>query len=381
DGIEEVSQHKNPKHAYNEIGVQYTTIGQYDKALAWFRQASDRNSSSANYNIGRAYELGLGVGKDVYTALDWYIKASIQKYADAFVAIGNVFYNGIGVPVDIYVAFEWFYKSERGDLINNMKMRHFGLDNIDTQKSLAQLVNETESIYRTQRDAPRVALINNINNLDKEIHSNRMKLKEKDDQIERLKRDIQNLDPNAFVECKDGHKDLTTEYKQSKRTVESLESKLFAAEEREMLLKRELEDLYIGSLQDGLCIDDQSQLLKDSIEALKQQLKDPDNIIDSLQIKKKKLQRAMKREMKDKDSVENKLREELQSKNKELETEKINSKLNLNIAKLRNDTLASVNRKLKNKFETSQYHSGIKREYSQVDKSPVGCKMNESNNS
>jgi hypothetical protein len=104
--------------------------------------------------------------------------------------------------------------------------------------------------------------------------------------------------------------------------------------------------------KDGLHIDDQNEWIKDANEAMKRKLKDPDSIVVALQLEKKKRLRAKRNDIKHKDCLESTLGESIKAENKQLELLKQKSKADLNIAKLRNDTLESVNRKLKYKMET-----------------------------
>jgi hypothetical protein len=85
---------------------------------------------------------------------------------------------------------------------------------------------------------------------------------------------------------------------------------------------------------------------------MKRKLKDPDSIVVALQLEKKKRLRAKRNDIKHKDRLESTLRESIKAENEQLQLLKQKSKVDLNIAKLRNDTLESVNRKLKYKMET-----------------------------
>ena len=59
------------------LGLLYTQGGDgvpqdHVKAVELFRKASDRGDAEAQYNLGWAYESGLGVAKDRQQALEWY---------------------------------------------------------------------------------------------------------------------------------------------------------------------------------------------------------------------------------------------------------------------------------------------------------------------
>jgi len=85
------------------------------EALRLYRQAADRGSASAQFNLGMMYELGRGVAPDAATAFGYYLKAAEQGFAPAQFNVGNMFANGLGVKQDYFEAALWFRQSaERG---------------------------------------------------------------------------------------------------------------------------------------------------------------------------------------------------------------------------------------------------------------------------
>ena len=85
------------------------------EALRLYRQAADRGSASAQFNLGMMYELGRGVAPDAATAFSYYLKAAEQGFAPAQFNVGNMFANGLGVKQDYFEAALWFRQSaERG---------------------------------------------------------------------------------------------------------------------------------------------------------------------------------------------------------------------------------------------------------------------------
>jgi TPR repeat protein/transglutaminase-like putative cysteine protease len=74
--------------AMKALGLLYTQGGDgvaldYVKAVELFRKASDRGDAEAQYNLGWAYESGLGVAKDRQQALEWYGIAAGKGHAIA----------------------------------------------------------------------------------------------------------------------------------------------------------------------------------------------------------------------------------------------------------------------------------------------------------
>ena len=67
--------------ALRNIGWLYTNGGDglprdYVKAVDFFRKAAEGGNADAPYDLGRAYELGLGVPADRQQAIEWYSKAA-----------------------------------------------------------------------------------------------------------------------------------------------------------------------------------------------------------------------------------------------------------------------------------------------------------------
>src|SRR6185312_3274558 len=60
------------------IGITAET-SDYPKALYWFRKAAAQNQPVAEYQLGRCYENGLGVAKDLNQAVVWYRKSAEQE--------------------------------------------------------------------------------------------------------------------------------------------------------------------------------------------------------------------------------------------------------------------------------------------------------------
>lgn len=67
--------------AQMSLGVLYAHGGDglpldYNKAVDWFRKAAEGEEPIAEYNLGWAYEAGLGVAKNLDQAIEWYQKAA-----------------------------------------------------------------------------------------------------------------------------------------------------------------------------------------------------------------------------------------------------------------------------------------------------------------
>ena len=74
--------------AENELAYYYETQGQYEKMIEYYEKAALKGNSFAQTNLGLCYHEGKGVMMDPQKALYWYRKASEQgdAYADYYIA-------------------------------------------------------------------------------------------------------------------------------------------------------------------------------------------------------------------------------------------------------------------------------------------------------
>ena len=63
----------------------------YDLAMFYFRMAARYNYGRAEFNIGKMYELGLGVIKSYEKAIEWYKLASTHGEVKALESMGDVY--------------------------------------------------------------------------------------------------------------------------------------------------------------------------------------------------------------------------------------------------------------------------------------------------
>ena len=99
------------------------------EAVRWFRPAAERGEAKAQCELGCCYEDGAGVPKDYEEAVKWYRKAAEQldfyvaqtknerkglyKVLPAVYALGRCYEEGHGVPKDIDEAEKWYRKAAR----------------------------------------------------------------------------------------------------------------------------------------------------------------------------------------------------------------------------------------------------------------------------
>ena len=71
-----------------KLGLQAIENKEYKQAFGYWEPLAKDGHLDSQYQIGRLYEQGQGVGKDFETALDWYQRAAQQGQSDAQFRIG-----------------------------------------------------------------------------------------------------------------------------------------------------------------------------------------------------------------------------------------------------------------------------------------------------
>ena len=92
----------------NNAGVAAYKRGDYARAVQHFRPLANHGHAGAQYNLGVAFDEGLGVTKDPKQAVRWYRKAANQGYAHAQANLGATYFTGNGVLKDHVMAYVWY---------------------------------------------------------------------------------------------------------------------------------------------------------------------------------------------------------------------------------------------------------------------------------
>lgn len=107
--------------AQNNLGRQYQ-LGQgveMDGSLAekWLLKAAEQNLDVAFLNLGELYEKGKNGGAPDYAlAIDYYEKAAESDMCfKAMINLGRMYELGVGVPQDYYQAFQWYQDASEQD--------------------------------------------------------------------------------------------------------------------------------------------------------------------------------------------------------------------------------------------------------------------------
>jgi V8-like Glu-specific endopeptidase len=81
------------------------------QAAAFYQKAADQGFANAQSNLGWMYCYGYGVQQDYNQAIAWYQKAADQGNAFAQDLLGDIYYYGYGVQQDYNQAREWYQKA------------------------------------------------------------------------------------------------------------------------------------------------------------------------------------------------------------------------------------------------------------------------------
>ncbi|KAK3820647.1 MAG: hypothetical protein J3R72DRAFT_529178 [Linnemannia gamsii] len=81
------------------------------KAFEWFLKSSLQGLPEAQFQVARAYMVGLGVGQDLPKATEWLHKAAEQGHAYSQFSLAAAYAEGQGVPKDVRKATAWALKA------------------------------------------------------------------------------------------------------------------------------------------------------------------------------------------------------------------------------------------------------------------------------
>jgi len=82
-----------------------------EKAAFWYRKAADQGNAKAQNSLGVLYWTGDGVEKDKKEAVSWFRKSARQGDGSGMFNLGMAYYNGEGVNTDDSLAYGWFMLS------------------------------------------------------------------------------------------------------------------------------------------------------------------------------------------------------------------------------------------------------------------------------
>ncbi len=75
------------------------------------RSAATQGDATSQFQLGVAYDRGVGTKQDLQEAAKWYRAAAEQGYAEAQNSLGSLYQAGEGVPKDYELARMWYQKA------------------------------------------------------------------------------------------------------------------------------------------------------------------------------------------------------------------------------------------------------------------------------
>jgi TPR repeat protein len=91
--------------------------------LSQLVEQARKGNATAQYSLGRRYNLGDGVKQDYTEAARWFSRAADQGYVSAQGALGDYYNYGRGVPVDLSKAYFWSYLAfAGGDEVSKLRL-------------------------------------------------------------------------------------------------------------------------------------------------------------------------------------------------------------------------------------------------------------------
>ena len=124
------------------------------RAAAWYRKAAEQGDAKAQNSLGVLYWVGEGVEKDKKTAVQWYRKSARQGDANAMFNLGAAYYNGEGVNLNDSLALAWFLlASEAGsasgeDAVRRSQQEHRQWSFNDACLTIGQMYEKGEELPR-----------------------------------------------------------------------------------------------------------------------------------------------------------------------------------------------------------------------------------------
>jgi uncharacterized protein len=92
----------------NMYGFGWSVPVDFEKALFYWRKASEKHVPTAMGNIGACYMTGkCGLAKDAAKAAEWYLKAAEHRHVPSMITLSALYDLGMGVEKDKRRALAW----------------------------------------------------------------------------------------------------------------------------------------------------------------------------------------------------------------------------------------------------------------------------------
>lgn len=137
-----VASAQDAKQLYQQGKALYEAKN-YTEAVPKLKAAADKGSKKALYRLGRCYEKGRGVQKDVNMAFSLYSKGAAKNNAKSQYALGRCYLRGKGVQADKAQAKKWFtkaFKNPKGGSELKSKVQKEAKGGDEKAKEILQLI-------------------------------------------------------------------------------------------------------------------------------------------------------------------------------------------------------------------------------------------------
>src|SRR5688572_20115177 len=74
--------------------MDFNSSGGYIQETYWYKIKAENGDKIAQYNLGKCYEYGDDIEKDLEKAFEWYKKSAEQEYSDAQYQLGCFYEKG-----------------------------------------------------------------------------------------------------------------------------------------------------------------------------------------------------------------------------------------------------------------------------------------------
>jgi len=128
----ETAARRGLAEAQYELGVAYDrglgVTQNHATAAGWYHRAAEQGLTDAQYNLATLYDEGLGTPRDIGQAREWYIRAADAGEARAMNNLGYIYEKGLLGVRDYGKAVVWYLRAARKGLAiaqSNLAVLHY----------------------------------------------------------------------------------------------------------------------------------------------------------------------------------------------------------------------------------------------------------------
>ena len=128
----ETAARRGLAEAQYELGVAYDlglgVTQNHAIAAGWYQRAAEQGLTDAQYNLATLYDEGLGTPRDIERAREWYMRAADAGQTRAMNNLGYIYEKGLGGSRDFGKAVVWYRRAARQGLAiaqSNLAALHY----------------------------------------------------------------------------------------------------------------------------------------------------------------------------------------------------------------------------------------------------------------